>query len=797
MRRKGQWFRATRTLQTLTQDQLRTRSQNIGKLFDGTILLLVRQEDKPIVQYVFGDPGNIAKAGELSGFSVTPLKDGEEPELPEGVTVTYHPLVPWRARLNSISNMEKLRSDMQEVRQSVETLIPPDSFVSITVRRQGFFENYRIRDWVSSEGSTVEDGSDYVKAGSMCARVVTGCASSRDGKATAVNVGQAVFPRLSAMQCHRSVPRLGLPVLGVLLTVLTFLAAAFTSLPTYTVLLPIALTVIGGVRFARRTIWDDIERFPRHRWFLKRQRLTKSSDTETPLGGTDRVKARRAYTLGYPTQRTTLLLAPMATASLFTPLGAATAMTQELHQVPDVLSYEGVYLGKDQTGRGAYLDPTQLFGGVAITGEPMSGKSVLAHGIVQWAKSNRDTSPASVWGRDSRIIDFEMKDDGGVRVLQSYGERHGLRKGNVTYLSDPGKATIDLLGMLDGKDARATAVTIARTMQYSFEKGDIMNDSLDVITSAMTIGVACDRYMRDGLGDIAEKARRLESKYPGAEQISNQKSPVGWAVVALAAGDGQTGSARALGHVCRSLALETKSPDMVLAAKAAEQLYGRPDSRGHVPISDQRLLDMTKASRNKVRQLLDCEHVFTGRRGRISWASILRHPGDYHIVLTPHDGHKLPEGMTKILGAWLLYGLWNTITDMCQGWQARGKHTMIVCDELSMLANSDDLILSSIREQGRAFGVIPVFATQYPRLLSDRLLDSFMGYVTFVTFNTSNDEVAKTFAARLTDNDGEDGWTGGVVKNLPRYTAAVRTRTQEQIQPSFLVKTVNFDSQSV
>ena len=37
------------------------------------------------------------------------------------------------------------------------------------------------------------------------------------------------------------------------------------------------------------------------------------------------------------------------------------------------------------------------------------------------------------------------------------------------------------------------------------------------------------------------------------------------------------------------------------------------------------------------------------------------------------------------------------------------------------------------------------------------------------------------------------GWTGETVSNLPRHQAAVRTRTDEQAQPTFTVKVHDFD----
>ena len=390
-----------------------------------------------------------------------------------------------------------------------------------------------------------------------------------------------------------------------------------------------------------------------------------------------------------------------------------------------------------------------------------------------------------------------MKDDTGVEVLDRYRQTQGIDSHpRVIYLTDPSSIGLDLLGMQEGRNAQETAESVAKTMRYAFNAGDIQN-SQNIITQSMTIGVAASRYDQHKPGDILRRCRQLEQQYPGAGQLRQQQSPIGWAVVALCGSDGQTGSARALGQVCRALALELKDDplgiDMTLAARAAEQLYGRPDQKGQAARSDREILQRTNASVNKVNQFLAIEHMFTPRRSTVTWKWILDHPGDYHIVLAPHNGHSLPELMDKILGSWLMYRFWNTVFAHCKDWLTLGKHTMLVCDELSLLANGSDDVLKNLREQGRSFGLILVFATQYPTQLSDTLLDSFLGYTTFISYNTSIPRIATLTAARLTDNEGLDGWTGGAVTNLPKYHAAVRTRNMEQIQPAFIVSVKDFD----
>ena len=219
-------------------------------------------------------------------------------------------------------------------------------------------------------------------------------------------------------------------------------------------------------------------------------------------------------------------------------------------------------------------------------------------------------------------------------------------------------------------------------------------------------------------------------------------------------------------------------------------------------LKDRSVCPKARASANKVRQFMDVEHVFTPRRARLTWGDVLASPGDYHFVFAPHGGHRIPAPMDRILGAWMLHRLCDTIMAQCQGWEAAGKHTMIVCDELSMLSSADDSSLAHIKDQMRSFGVVAVFATQYPEQLSDMLLRSFMGYATFIAFKTPDTATAQQIAARLSDEEGADGWNAGAVMNLVQYQCAVRTQgafpgRPTQLQPTFLVNAHNFDADPI
>lgn len=857
----AQWHTITRTRLTMDADKQRTASGMIANQLRDTILLLIRNGHEPVTQYTYGDTTLLRKAGQSAGFEATPLPDNQWPHLPEAATRQAHPLIPWRARLNEVANMERLRSDSEAIRTSLESIIPPDSYLAINCRPGARFETPRARDWVAGERNSNEDSSVIVRSGTQYARVSAGCPTQQEAKETAEQAGRILCDNMSDMSAHTSRPRLGLLATSLAISIIWTTLTTLSPLPTWALLAPLitltagtiyslavsilaqanlmpqacaltaltaliitpnlwalplwmaippwCITLFATVRWWRRDTWDDVVQRARHWWWFEPKRPTRSADRKTRLGGDEaqRDGHKRMMTTAYPTQRTTLIIPPATVAALYTPIGDTTAKTQQLRPVPDVLAQGGVYVGCDQTGRAAYVQPSQLYGDVAITGEAGSGKSVMVHGFMQWAALARDHTDKRVWGKDTRIIDFAMKDDDGVHTMQRFRQQHWPndpnRRGRVSYLADPNTVCIDLLGMLDGLDARATGQNIAASMQYSFNQGDIMNDSLDVITSAMTIAVAAMRYDTTHPGTIVSKIRGMEQRHPGAENMQQQRSPIGWCLVALAASDGQTGSARALGQVLRALSMEyPDSIDLRQAAQAAEQLYGRPDKQGKTPITDQRLLDKTRASANKVRQFMDVEHVFTPRRARLTWGDVLDRPGDYHFVFAPHDGYRIPAPMDRILGAWMLHRLCDTIMAQCQGWEAAGKHTMIVCDELSMLSSADDSSLAHIKDQMRSFGVIAVFATQYPEQLSDLLLRSFMGYATFIAFKTPDTATAQQIAARLSDEEGADGWNTGAVMNLVQYQCAVRTQgalpgRPTQLQPTFLVNAHNFDADPI
>lgn len=855
--RDMRWFRVERTFTQLDGDQLRERSRSVPSQIADGIMLLVRHNEQPVQEYVYGDAKRLKTAGRAAGFTVQPVADEQLEELlPVEATSMAHPVIPFRSRLNRVSNMEKLRTDTTQLRHVLEMQMPANSFVAVHFRQQGHFEHARIHNWVSDEYQRTEDDSELVTAGTLMCRVSVGTNDAMVSRDLAYNVGHALMPLMDTMKAHRSRPRLGLlavsllvlcawivacvvspvqwqvilvgvaPLLVLLATnilvvgvsslvhrprsiplpvfraaILMAVAIALMTLPIpwWTLTFPSLLTVYATYRLVTRdSAWDDIETRPRHYWSpIPRLRGSNPSDNIAPDGHINQAKWAKAY----PTQYSTLIIDPMTTTCLITPSGEGQATRQELHPVPETLTHGGVLIGTDQTDRDGYLDAQQLWKGVAILGEMGSGKSVLTLGILQWAVLHKQDTPSSVWGDDSRIITFEMKDTRTVQYLNEFRTNHHLALGRAIQFANPNTYTLDLFAYHEHMSARNTAEHIAASMQYSFEEGDIRGDSLYALVQAFTIGVAAQRFEEQHPQVITDRVRSLEQAFPGAGKAVTPRTPLGWAAMAMTSAEGQISAARALGQVMAGLAVEyADSVDLRQAASAAQQLYGGIDN---VPkISDNTVLGKVRASLNKIQHLMAIEHVFDPKRARISWQSVLQHRFDCHLVFAPvtdEQGvrHSIADDMHPILAKWVLYALNRDVPRFCEGWQEQGKHVMIVCDELSVLAKEGDTILPKMRDQWRAYGAMLVFATQFPAKLPVELRASFMGYGTLVSFANANPLVAQETADRFTDADGEDGWTRAAVTNLPQFTAAVRTRTAVQQQPTFLVRVRDFEREPI
>lgn len=69
----------TRSISQLDGDQLRSIADDVPGNLEDCTLLLVRAGNEPVREYVHGDGEGIRKAGDLAGFSISPLPGTANP----------------------------------------------------------------------------------------------------------------------------------------------------------------------------------------------------------------------------------------------------------------------------------------------------------------------------------------------------------------------------------------------------------------------------------------------------------------------------------------------------------------------------------------------------------------------------------------------------------------------------------------------------------------------------------------------------------------------------------------------
>lgn len=784
------WWLVARSLMQPSAERLRGEANTIGGSLEGITILISRMHGR-VTEYAYGPGIQVERLGRLTGFRI---RECEPPMLPRDARQA-HAILPWSKR-NQALDAASRQDDAAGIRQSVESALTDDEWLAFSFRQpSSLMERARIRRWVDAQHG--HDGTDpLLGAGGLVCRVSAGAPG--DVKSLAIAGARAVGVN-PLYQAHVSRPGWGAVSMALIVCVLLGawdrLAESGLPLPAVAwwawILCLLALLAAGLRVFRWIGPYEGMLARPRHRY------------RPYPHARSTGDEGKPARELPYPTARSSILVTPLSAAGLLTPLPGDSAAQQAYHPMPSALAERmDLRLGVDQAGNPAGIDSRLLYSGISVFGQAGTGKTVLTHGIVEWLMKHRMDSDPKTWGRDSRIIDFEMKDSTGLTVYDAYKRKNGLRGASrLVDLPNPRSAQIDLIGYWSGNDALSVGVTAASMMRASFEDGDIRGQSFDSLKQAFVIGVACQRYEEHNPG-VLLRLIQAARRFPGSELTVQPATVLEWAYLALLGGRGGVSSSRALGLALRTIIMNVRrdtanrlQQDMVEAADAALALYGGSGAKNDTPKrADRDIQQLAQAPRNKLNQLLDVGWLFDTRRARATWSMVLDQPADYMIIAAPHDGLKLPDGIDRVIGSWLLQSLYQTINSRCDGWQAKGKHTAIVCDEVSLLAAGSPRSLVSLREQGRGFGVIPVFATQYPDQLPDVFRQSMLGYGTLCAYSTRDKTTARLLADKLSDtDDGSDGWTSGVVVNLPQYTMAVRTGTVEQLQPAFIIRTDNFD----
>lgn len=498
----------------------------------------------------------------------------------------------------------------------------------------------------------------------------------------------------------------------------------------------------------------------------------------------------RASEGGYPLAPSSFLVGPTVTIGLVAPqAGAASGSTSTSSRaVPEALTrcigpMIGDAVGSDSK---VHLPAADGFAGVALIGQPGSGKSQLLRSVWAWNCLER-VSPAGVagWpGRRNAMVAFESKGDGAVAYRQ-WAKVCG-DKTLLVDLADPSTYGIDLFAVPGSVSERASWFTNA--LVYAFGDKAIQDRSFETIQAVMTAGLAVTPAV----------ARRAE--------LPSDLSPLEYAYILLGGhGDAKGGtlskaifevavtaeaeaSARMIGD--GSGAPVSASTPLGIAKERLAALYGGDG----VTVTEAQRRNLTEAPRNKLGQLMAAESWWSPARKKVTWDQVLaKHRSIIVNTGVSLDGHLVDERLTGQMSALLMYGLKSAIQRNCSGWQAEGRSVTVFADELSLVAGAGPEVVTWLRNQGRSYGVRPVFATQYPEQLDGQVRTAFMSFGTLVAFSQQNTEIAEKVAADL--SLGDDVWSGSDLKSMEPFHAAIRTSVAQHRQPTVPVRIPFFEAE--
>ncbi|MBW3068955.1 hypothetical protein GZ998_05435 [Actinomyces sp. 594] len=423
----------------------------------------------------------------------------------------------------------------------------------------------------------------------------------------------------------------------------------------------------------------------------------------------------------------------------------------------------GPPLFEDGSGRLVRVDRDCLWGGVGILGAPGSGKSVLLRGLFGWLLVDREQHPAQA------VVAVETKPDGVAayeRMADAAGHEDDLL---VVEAADPGAPAIDMFAR-EGDDVFSRAEFIADAWASAFGDGAIMGRSREVLAAVIAAGLSMDEEAWEACE--ATGVVRVEER------------SWFWAGMALTGRFGdEAGQAVYAALADRARILGAESP-------AGRAWAGLGIIWGPGVTSTARR-SLVEAARNKFDQLRSMAH-FLAPVGRVAytWGQVLDHHGVVVVGTGPSRGrHQATSTMTQWLTAMMGFTLQAAVERTCFGWRHAGRSVWVLVDEFKHFAGSAAGPAKWWRDDGRAYGVGLVAATQYPVQLEPDVLASFLSLSTSVSFHQDDPDAAETVARQMR-RDGS-AWEASEIATLPQWTAVVATRVRGVLAPPFTARSVD------
>ncbi len=493
--------------------------------------------------------------------------------------------------------------------------------------------------------------------------------------------------------------------------------------------------------------------------------------TERTTVGADGARVvTAAFDGDYPMARSAFLVGahiPLAFVAPHAGASSGKSTTMSRSAPPALLEKIGPTVGEAE-GERVHLSVADFWSGVGVFGLAGSGKSALLEHL--WGAASRDrVQPSATPGapRQHCLIAFDTKGDGlSTQEYMRWSAKVGDRA-LVVQVSDPSDPVgIDLFPYSGSRPIEWSRQVVA-AMRYVWGDESIGPESSDTLQRVLAAAVSLTPAM------VSRVTYR---------PVPTDRSPFYYANILLSNEGDELGVE--LASTLGDAAAQPGAPaELVQVATSLAPLYGAGRT------SAQRAA-LVKAPRTKVAALMSAEHWWS-RPSKITWASILANdiPTIINTGAAP-DGTLPDDKLRTDMSGLMLYTLHEEIKRTCRGWYEQGRAVSIFSDEVKNIAASSADVIAWMRNDARANGVRPVFATQYPDQLAEQVRRTVLGFGTLVLFAQNDGDTVKLLVGdlRLAGTD----WGTADITNLDKYEAIVRATVGQQRLEPFTVHVPDF-----
>jgi hypothetical protein len=669
--------------------------------------------------------------------------------------------------------------DVTEIAGHLSRILQPGSWVALTLRSPTDKEINRTRRWFDHRRGTNATTHYTNGIGVLAVSIFAGAGTNKETQDILKQV-VSVIPGFDLETLPFSSRKLNSRI-GVLLSLAVGVAAGIVAdtfihrvplslaagaLASVLTLLAATIPPLGAAtaRTLRRTREQDFLPAPARR----------ARPPARPKRGTKQLKNGQSVPIDkpgeYPLAPSSFLFGPAMTVGIVSPHGgnvsgvtaveSRTVPTALLENVGPLLAYADS-TDADAPRVAVHIDAAEMFGGVGACGQPGTGKTTLLHNLWAWhtLERVRPSGRPNYPGARDVLVAFESKGEGAA-VYEHWSTSYG----DTCVVFDVADPATPALHVADPSlPPKERARMFVSAMKYAWDESAIQGLATETLTAVFTAAMACPSevaattaHLTDGdvtfvslahllLGggctheDAKQFFTNLEAYHLGLAEDHPDKTSIGAAVAGLSI------------------------------------LFG-------ADVTQSRWRDAVASSRNKVDVLMAVPHWWSSSRPHGSWKDALN---SYAAVVVnsgvSQSGLLLDEEVGSVLASMTAYSLKIALQQNCSGWQSQGRYVSIFADEIAVLATSSSEVIEWLRTQGRAYGVRPFLACQWPGQLPEKVHAAFMSFATMFWFQQSDRGVIDEAVKRLSIGGSE--WTSADIGNLEKFQAILHATSGGKFLP--------------